>query len=95
MTITTTPVAPATTADHIHDYFTACEDIAKLLAYVLIAAYAAVQALREQFDDITGRRPIQRSARPAPAPIAIQQQIASSPLRAAVLNTIPETINPF
>lgn len=87
MTTTTAPVAPATTADPIHAYFHTCEDIAKLIAYLAVACYAAGKALREQFDDITGRRPIQRSARPAPTPIAIQRQGGLSPHRIAEINT--------
>jgi hypothetical protein len=91
MTTTTASIAPADATDRIHAYFRLCEDIAKLLAYLIVASYAAVQALREQFDDITGRRPIDHSTKAALPRIEIlypvQQDV--SPVRAAALSTVP------
>jgi len=47
-------------------YLEAIQDLVKLLIQISIASYAIVIALKQQFDDLTGRRPMVRHPKARP-----------------------------
>lgn len=79
----------------LNGYLNLCADVGMAIGYLAVALYALCRALKQQFDDFTGRRPINRTKPPQPKalPPGRSKAVAQPPL--ALRSTEPNGISRY